>query len=554
VVAEFPEVTAVTRDGDLVALRLAIGGSASRPSAIELHARIGAAEADVAATQAELERTRFALTEAVAKREAASERVAAALARLNESDAQMEAVSENLGRLSQEVTSARAQAERLAASRAEAEQSRRRFEAALAASRGRLERAQSVEVDAEPDPADRDRLAALAREARAAEMAAGLELRTAEERLRSVAGRAESLRAAGIAERASRERHAERRRELVAEAATARAVHGAAQWAVAHADVLLARAESARRAADEARARADATLADLRATSRRLAGDFEQLVATRYQGELAIASHTQRIEGLTERALTELGMDVPDLLADFGPDQDVPVASPDGEEAVVPFDRAEQEARFATAAKQLNALGKINPLALEEFEALQERHAFLAEQLDDVKRTQADLLGIIAEVDARVEQVFKVAYADVAVAFERAISRLFPGGEGRLVLTDPEDWLATGVDVEARPAGKKLKRLSLLSGGERSLVAVAFLVALFTARPSPFYILDEVEAALDDTNLGRLLEIYEELRDDSQLIVITHQKRTMEIADALYGVTMRSDGVSAVISERLRDA
>jgi chromosome segregation protein len=199
-------------------------------------------------------------------------------------------------------------------------------------------------------------------------------------------------------------------------------------------------------------------------------------------------------------------------------------------------------------------LGKVNPLALEEFDALSERHAFLAEQLADLRKTRDDLTGIIADVDTRVQEVFAEAYADVEKAFEDAFSRLFPGGEGRLVLTEPGQWLTTGVDVEARPPGKKVKRLSLLSGGERALVAVAFLVALFKARPSPFYILDEVEAALDDTNLGRLLEIYEELRVNSQLLVITHHKRTMEIADALYGVTMRSDGVSAVISQRLREA
>ena len=168
-------------------------------------------------------------------------------------------------------------------------------------------------------------------------------------------------------------------------------------------------------------------------------------------------------------------------------------------------------------------------------------------------RTRRDLLDIVREVDERVEQVFTQAYADVSAAFDTTFARLFPGGEGRLVLTDPDDMLATGVEVEARPPGKKVKRLSLLSGGERSLVAVAFLVALFKARPSPFYILDEVEAALDDTNLGRLLEIYEELRESSQLLVITHQKRTMEVGDALYGVTMRGDGVSAVIGRRLRE-
>jgi len=229
---------------------------------------------------------------------------------------------------------------------------------------------------------------------------------------------------------------------------------------------------------------------------------------------------------------------------------------PDGEEPPepTPFVREEQVKRLRSAERALSMLGKVNPLALEEFTAMEERHKFLTEQLEDLKATRKDLLDIVKDVDARVEQVFTEAYADVSKAFDQTFARLFPGGEGRLVLTDPSDMLTTGVEVEARPPGKKVKRLSLLSGGERSLVAVAFLVALFKARPSPFYILDEVEAALDDTNLGRLLEIYEELRESSQLLVITHQKRTMEVADALYGVSMRDDGVSTVISSRLREA
>jgi chromosome segregation protein len=228
-----------------------------------------------------------------------------------------------------------------------------------------------------------------------------------------------------------------------------------------------------------------------------------------------------------------------------------------GEDGVLPdptpYVREEQQKRLRTAERSLAMLGRVNPLALEEFSAMEERHKFLTEQLEDLKKTRKDLLDIVREVDSRVEQVFTEAYADVSAAFDSTFTRLFPGGEGRLVLTDPDDMLNTGIEVEARPAGKKVKRLSLLSGGERSLVAVAFLVALFKARPSPFYILDEVEAALDDTNLGRLLEIYEELRENSQLLVITHQKRTMEVGDALYGVTMRGDGVSAVISQRLRE-
>jgi chromosome segregation protein len=215
--------------------------------------------------------------------------------------------------------------------------------------------------------------------------------------------------------------------------------------------------------------------------------------------------------------------------------------------------RSEQERRAATAQRQLDQLGKVNPLALEEYEALEERHAFLAGQLDDLKKTRRDLLTVIKEVDDRVQQVFASAFADTAAEFEDIFARLFPGGEGRLVLTEPDDMLATGIDVEARPAGKKVKRLSLLSGGERSLTAIAYLVAIFKARPSPFYVLDEVEAALDDTNLQRLLSIFDELRASSQLIIVTHQRRTMEAADALYGVSMQGDGVSAVVSQRLRE-
>ena len=180
-----------------------------------------------------------------------------------------------------------------------------------------------------------------------------------------------------------------------------------------------------------------------------------------------------------------------------------------------------------------------------------ERHKFLSEQLDDLRKTRADLMDIITEVDSRVEQVFAEAYADVEQAFTRVFARLFPGGEGRLVLTEPGDMLTTGIEVEARPPGKKVKRLSLLSGGERSLTAVALLVAIFRARPSPFYVLDEIEAALDDVNLRRLISLMGELRANSQLLVITHQKRTMEIADALYGVSMRQDGVSAVVGQRV---
>jgi chromosome segregation protein len=278
-----------------------------------------------------------------------------------------------------------------------------------------------------------------------------------------------------------------------------------------------------------------------------------------HRDEIARAEQRMRVEALQTKAVEELGIDIPTLIGEYGPDKDVPtfIETESGEivaTELIPYRRDQQEKRLAATERSLTLLGKINPLALEEYSALEERLKFLAEQLEDLKRTKKDLLDIIKEVDDRVQQIFMEAYEDVAEHFKDIFARLFPGGEGRLILTNPDDLLNTGVDVEARPPGKRIKRLSLLSGGEKSLTAVAMLVAIFKSRPSPFYVLDEVEAALDDVNLGRLLTILEELRESSQLIIITHQKRTMEIADALYGVTMRGDGVTEVISQRLRES
>ena len=329
---------------------------------------------------------------------------------------------------------------------------------------------------------------------------------------------------------------------------------------LARLDRSLAAAVERRTTVEQARSGREHDLAEMRGQVRELEAELMALTDTVHRDEMLRAEHRMRMEQLEQRSLDELGLDLESLVSDYGPDQLVPPppALPDEVREVepdpTPYVREEQQKRLRIAERALAQLGKINPLALEEFSALEERHKFLTEQLDDLRKTRRDLLDIVREVDERVEQVFTEAYVDVEREFAQVFARLFPGGEGRLILTDPDNMLDTGIEVEARPPGKKIKRLSLLSGGERSLVAVAFLVALFKARPSPFYILDEVEAALDDTNLGRLLEIYEELRDDSQLVVITHQKRTMEVADALYGVSMRGDGVSAVISQRMREA
>jgi chromosome segregation protein len=288
---------------------------------------------------------------------------------------------------------------------------------------------------------------------------------------------------------------------------------------------------------------------------RRLVAQLDEVTSSVHRDEVARAEQRMRVEQLETKGLEEHGIDGSTLVDEYGPDLPVPVGPGDDGEPrePAPYVREEQVKRARAAERALALLGRVNPLALEEFRALEERHAFLVEQLEDLRRTRRDLLDIVREVDDRVQQVFAAAYEDTAREFAAVFARLFPGGEGRLVLTEPDDMLATGIDVEARPPGKKIKRLSLLSGGERALVAVTFLIALFKARPSPFYVLDEVEAALDEINLGRLLEIYEELREASQLIVITHQKRTMEIADALYGVSMRGDGVTAVISQRIRE-
>ncbi len=561
-VADLPDVTAVSRDGDVLSQWFAAGGSSAKPSLIEVQAAVDEAQARLAAVQADLERARFSLAQADAELSAARERADAALARLNESDAEHAALAEELATLSQTTRAAQGEAARLEASIAAAQATREQNRTALAGLEQRLELASAQTEVTEADPAERDRLSESERAARGAEMEARLALRTIEERTRALAGRADSLTRAATAERQARARAAARREQLRREAADARAVAQAATWLLTRVEASQQLAATERAAAEAARLAAETTLTEARRRGRELAKEFEDLVAHVHRDELARAEQRLRVEALAERALVELGLDADVLVAEYGPDQLIPVLTradgaalgPDDEvPPAVPFVRAEQEKRLRTAERNLGVLGRVNPLALEEFDAMQERHAFLAEQLDDLRKTRADLADIIEQVDARVQEVFAAAYADVEKAFEHAFSRLFPGGEGRLVLTEPGEWLTTGVDVEARPAGKKVKRLSLLSGGERSLVAVAFLVALFKARPSPFYILDEVEAALDDVNLGRLLEIYEELRENSQLLVITHQKRTMEIADALYGVTMRSDGVSAVISQRLRD-
>ncbi|QJW38494.1 chromosome segregation protein SMC [Cellulosimicrobium protaetiae] len=557
-VARHPAVAVVTRGGDLLATTRAWGGSASAPSVLHLQSALDEARTAHDDAAARGERARFALVGARDAAQQARARHDDTLDRLNESDAQLAAVAEQLGHLGATARSAAAEAERVRASLERASQGLDDARETLAGLVERLDGAEAAPEQSEEAVADataeRDRHLALASAARTAETEARLALRTSEERARAVAGRAQALARAAAAEREARERAARREAARVRQAERASAVRDGAVRALDAVDRSLARAGAERDAAEAARAERDAAVTGARREVDDLASRLRELTDVAHRDEVARAQQQLRIEQLQARSVDELGLDPAVLVEEFGPHRDVPVPSEDDAPRTVPYDRATQEKRLRAAERDLGRLGKVNPLALEEFAALEERHKFLADQLADLKKSRSDLLEIVKEIDERVERVFTDAYRDTAEQFERVFARMFPGGEGQLVLTDPDDMLTTGIEVEARPAGKKVKRLSLLSGGERSLTAVALLVAIFKARPSPFYVMDEVEAALDDVNLGRLLEIFRELQEDSQLIVITHQKRTMEIADALYGVTMRGDGVTTVISQRMSDA
>ncbi len=596
--AELPDAVVATRSGDVLAPGWVGGAGRGASSVLELTAAHEEADTEAAAAaQAETEAD-AALEEARRQEDAARQALSEALSALRQADAEAARAAEAMARLT---SAAHAAAEetgraRRVLERAEAESVQRTAElaaatAALAEVEGGDETAEaaegadgagvsgksgadSLERALEAARQEREAAADTARQARAAETDARLALRTAEERERSSRGRADSLRAAARRERDQRAAAERAQQRRSAQLAVATHVRDQARAAAEAARLSVQQAADERAAIETERAQALAATNEVREEIDRLTKELGSLTDAAHREEVARAEQRMRLEALAERAMNELGLELDPLVEEYGPHMLVPELIEDAEAAADsgsdsaavqetaqvsaggsghlgrPYVRSEQEKRLAKASRDLARLGKVNPLALEEHAALEQRHQFLAEQLADLKRSRDDLLSIVEEIDARVQEVFAQAYEDTARQFASVFDRLFPGGEGRLVLTDPDDMLTTGIEIEARPAGKKVKRLSLLSGGERSLAAVALLVAIFKARPSPFYVMDEVEAALDDTNLGRLLEIFTELRRSSQLIIITHQKRTMEVADALYGITMR-DGVTKAVSQRL---
>jgi chromosome segregation protein len=766
---------AVTADGDLIGARWARGGSAGGQSLLDVRAAADEAAAKFAAAEFASETTADALAAATEAQEAARQGLEEIRGQMRAVDAAAAEISGRLGRLGGAARAAADEAKRLDAAvgaalrSAEKDQAKHaQLKAELAEAEAEEERATDPEFEELRADDEREELTQRAAAGRNTEMEARLEVRTVEERLRAISGRADSLAASAVTERAARERAAIRRKQRAAHVSVAQAVATGAGLAVSSAESSLAQATERRAEAEAASASGTDALKAVRAQLTTVSSELDKVVNTAHGTEISRNEHRLRLEQLADHTADEYGIEPDALLSEYGPDtlilvpSDSPLAaaarergtvvtgpdiagpdiagpdvastgtakstpagqpepdaqtapdaadaalpaaqatlaspadssalapqngsahaahngsaahgaedappvhngsassngsvgdgtvSPNGsaapngsasrdgsdnsvmsgagapditeispsetspapaaaepvsladalravraeaeaeaveiapDEAVpameagpansaaprgrkprkgaadpaepeivgVPYRRDEQEARAAEAERQLARLGKVNPLALEEYAALQERHQFLATQLEDLRKTRRDLLMVVKEVDDRVQEVFASAYADTAREFEGLFARLFPGGAGRLILTEPDDMLTTGIEIEARPPGKKVKRLSLLSGGERSLTAIAYLFAIFKARPSPFYVLDEVEAALDDSNLQRLLGVFTELQESSQLIVITHQRRTMEAADALYGVSMRGDGVSQVISQRMRE-
>ncbi|WP_169252686.1 chromosome segregation protein SMC [Brevibacterium sp. 'Marine'] len=542
-----PELTAVTVAGEVL--------TATRIS------RARTASGTRLASQTALEDTRSQITdledragkldaslqELEPRLSAAREESAAALDALHSSDAKIMAAAEEVSRITGEIGVARTRLQRAQENATEldarltaAERDSQSAAAALAS---------AAEVDEVVDTAARDELSAQVAQASDDLVEARISHRSAADRARFLSDRVDSLLRAAKAEEAARE---QTQRAIAKKKRAAASVQLIAETAADAAELATSTVAELGEAIQ--------VLVDERGGLREEKGRLgEELGSTRTQlqklkdaaaeAELAKERFRLRLEEIAHRSEEETGLGIDRLIDEFGPHLPVPSFDEDVEDR--PYVRAEVEKRQKQAASQLKRIGTVNPLALEEYEALKERHQFLEKQIADIESSRKDLMQLVEEVDRHVERVFAEAYADTAREFEDIFSRLFPGGEGALSLTDPNDMLTTGVDVHARPAGKKVKRLSLLSGGERSLVAVAMLVAIFKARPSPFYVMDEVEAALDDLNLSRLLTVFKELQDSSQLIVITHQKRTMEIADALYGVTMHGDGVSKVISQRI---
>ncbi|MFM8266944.1 MAG: hypothetical protein ACKOA2_02880, partial [Ilumatobacteraceae bacterium] len=491
------------------------------------------------AANTELARVDDALAAARGALERARQAEADLIRRLDAHDATFSANSEGLARVQAERRETQVELESVARSVAEVDE------------RTARDRARVAELDALVPALEAEEVAEAAAARARGEARARLDAQAA-----LLAGRRQDLevRAAGLAERreflerrldetdrrlaadvAARAEAAERRlrveRSLVAVERLAAVVEGhRRRIEVRHNELLEAR----RRQSDEVRAIAG-RLDDARRRRVAVEQDLETLRERGRRIEVDEAEVRIRLEGAIESLRR---------------DHDLEPEAAEATEAPAVPEGSTPAGRVRDLERELRLMGPINPLALEEFNELQERHRFLEEQLEDVRNTRRDLLRVIKAVDLEIQTVFSAAFADVRSHFSSLFATLFPGGTGNLVLTSPDDLLATGIEVEAKPSGKNVKKLSLLSGGERSLTALAFLFAVFRSRPSPFYVMDEVEAALDDVNLHRFLGLVHEFRREAQLLIVSHQKRTMEAGDSLLGVSMQPGGSSKVVVER----
>ena len=537
---QHPNATFVTRDGDLAGPLGYIGGQAPGTSSLVTATAAVEAEARAAELGVELLTVHASAELARASLAGARERLREETATINESDAALSATAERLARLNRELQS-------LAGQREVVEGQAGELQAVLTRDRTMLDQlhARGPEVDAgdlaEPGPdIDAERLDLALEEAREVELDTRLRAERVEEQLRHLADQVDELR-----------READRVEAALADAARRRELRkrniercGALSQV---ADSALLALEGSLGAAGHRREELQAELQQRRETLGRVRARLEEATAIlegvreeQHASDLRRADLQHELDTIGARVRAEFGLSNDELLAEH----------PEAADA----DRVELVEREDVFVRKIGLLGRVNPLALEEFKALEERHAFLSGQLDDLRRSKRDLLKLVEEVDVRIREIFRVAYEDVAAEFEEVFQIVFPGGKGRLVLTDPDDLLATGIEVEAQPPGKRVTRLSLLSGGERSLTVLAFVFAIFRARPSPFYVLDEVDAALDDVNLQRLLTVVSSLREQAQIIMVTHMKRSMEIADLMYGITMGDDAVTKVVADRMESA
>jgi len=532
-----PSAIVVTTSGDrfgVTGWRVGASGSGATGAALaEAEQRAAATATTASLTAGELEAARAELADARAAEQSLARQ-------LDENDARLTAAADRLARVETERRDAATEIEALQGHLAELTERVGREAARIAELETQLPEFEAAESEL-AESARRMSEARTRLEAQASDVGSrrsDLEVRTVAvtERRLFLAGRlreVESRLEGAAAERAAAET---RRLELDR---TQIALDRLSALVASRSEIIetrLADFRERRRRQSEAARQVASTLDGLR---RRRADEERALTEQRerlQRSEIELAETEMRIEAAVEALRRDL---------DCEPDVALAAECPGLAEGVT------ASARIRELERDLRIMGPINPLALEEFEALQERHEFLEKQLEDVKESRRELAKVIKAIDVEIVNVFAAAFADVATNFQALFSTLFPGGEGRLKLTDPDNLLATGIEVEAKPSGKNVRKLSLLSGGERSLTALAYLFAVFRSRPSPFYVMDEVEAALDDVNLHRFLGLVAEFRNEAQLVIVSHQKRTMEAADCLYGVSMQPGGSSKVVSEKV---